>query len=268
MGFWDRFVRAMWFGLAADPGNDGGAAVRTVDRAFARGRLRPPDLDDVSLYQLSALLPAGSSHGPAVLAVARARGLHLRTDAPDRLRAAAPPRLDDFLELGRHGTSFRPLIQIALRQPVAVELLEAASLFYGRMWLTEPAGPPNWPGMSGLLDEAVRRYLRIPAGTYDFSAYLFRRVRWYSHLVGVAFPCLIPPGPPPGLADLGADERQFLDAVSLDLDQRSQEVLYLHFYGRLTARQIVATFWLERPRQQGLVEAVVRRLEAAWEVVL
>ena len=109
MPFWDRFILALYFGLAwhLPVGRD--AALRTLDRAIARGRLTLAHLNDTSLLLLLALLPAASPHRPAIANLAALRGL----DAAHALliqllHAAAPPRLTEVVEVGPRARNFVP----------------------------------------------------------------------------------------------------------------------------------------------------------------
>ena len=77
MSFWDRFVLALYFGLAQDLPTGRDAALRILDIALTRGGLPVCALSDTSVLLLLALLPRWSPHRPGVVALAFSRRLHL-----------------------------------------------------------------------------------------------------------------------------------------------------------------------------------------------
>jgi len=257
------------FGLATNlpPGRD--AALRILDRALARNRLSLANLNNTSLLLLLALLPGTSAHRPAVAALVAARGLQQVPDEVVRLlQSVVPPRLDELVEISRPpGPHLRQLALSALYLPEPVGLLDDLCLYLGRLQLIDPARPPFRNLASGLIAEATSRYSRIPIGTVDYRAWLYRVVRLRTQPPANALPIALPPGPQSAwFGTLTAEEQQFLDTCWRDLPEPALDMLYLHFYARLSVEQISGALQLRQPDRA--LDAIVRRLEESWDLVL
>jgi hypothetical protein len=264
MNFWDRFVRAIVLGLAVEPIDGHGAARRIVGRAFTRRRLTPAALDETSLLLLLALLAETSPHLAAVRAEALARQLHLEAGAPQLLRAAAQPRIEELIELGRApGPQFRNLVVTSLWELGDCGVIERVCLYLGRLWHGDPDGRPLRVITRGLVAEATRLFAAVPPGTYDFLGYLFCRVRARTQAPDTPFHIILGPH---GHRPQEPDELRFVEACMLDLIEPAVDVLYLHLYAGLTVGQIIQSLRLFH--HHGAREAIVRRLEESWEIVL
>jgi hypothetical protein len=266
MSFGDRLVLALYFGHAQYVPWGREAALRLLDVAVARGRLSPAGLSDTSLVLLLALLPSNSPHRPAVEGLVTSRGLHQNPAELARLSQAAPARLAELVAI--QGASGRPLRDAALGAllaPNGLLLVENLRLYLARRFLINPNDPELDSLVTTLINQATERFARIPPGTVDYLGWLYRVVQWETR-PGVDLPGLSPPAlGPDWYQALPADEQHFINAY-LDLDDRPADLLHLHFSALLNVQQIVEA--LHEGPQPPTAEAVVRRLEECWNVVL
>jgi hypothetical protein len=166
MPFWDRFVLALYFGLAQHLPQGRDATLRVLDRAIARERLSLAALSDTSLLLLLALLPATSPHRPAVEGLVTDRDL-LQDPAHliQLLQAVIRRRATELIEIARAPVpAVRQIVISALAAPAELGLIEELCLYLGRLHLLNPASPQMHNIATGLLARATRRYLGIPAG--------------------------------------------------------------------------------------------------------
>jgi hypothetical protein len=269
MPFWDRFVLALYFGLAQHLPLGRDAALRILERAIARRRLALAALSDTSLLLLLALFPATSPHRPAVEGLVTDRGL-LQDPAHliQRLQAVIRRRTTELTEIARApAPAVRQVVITALVEPAQLGLIEELCLYLGRLHLLDPASPELRNIAAGLLPRATRRYLGIPPGTVDFVGWVYRVARAETRSPEEPLPSDFPPGPPPGwFQGLEPDEQRFIDPGLLHLPEEAVDLLCLHFYAGLTVEQIVGALRLLQRR--GAADAVVCRLEESWLVLL
>jgi hypothetical protein len=266
--FWDRFVLALYFGLAQHLPVGRNTALRIFDRAVAQGRLTLSALNDTSLLLLLALAPTSSPHRQTVLGLATSRALLTNSiGLIQHLRDAALPRLNDILEISRAPDwQIRQLVFDALCEPNQLGLVEDVCLYLSRHYLLDASGLQLRNLAIGLVGQAARRYVRIPLGTIDFQASLYQLVRQQALSPPQPPPTVFPPGPRPGwFVGLDAGEQHLIDTCLLYLSLQDVDVLYLSVYARLTVAQM--TVALNRP-PPGAGDAIVHQLEACWNAVL
>jgi hypothetical protein len=267
VAFWDRFVLALYFGLAQRLPAGRGAALRILD-AIARGRLSLSSLNDTSLVLLLALLPEGSPHRREVVS---RLGPPRLTLAPPQLisvlRNVAPPRLAELVEIARPpGPQVRAAALNAL-MATNLGLIEGLALYLCRLFLFDPSHPALRNLVARLIVEATQRYVRIPLGTMDYLTWGYRVVRVRTRSPEMPLPSGFPPGPRPAwFMALSPEEQRFIDDCLHYLPEPAVDLLYLHFYALLNVEQIVGALHLVRPH--GAADAVVRRLEESWGVIL
>jgi hypothetical protein len=270
MSFWDRFVLVLYFGLAwhLPVGRD--AALRILDIALSRGRLSLAGLNDTSLLLLLALLPDTSPHRQPVQSLVASRQLHVQpAQIIQLLQAAAPPRLADVVELGRAPGTHPGTVAFlqALLVPNRLGVIENLRLYLARLNLLDPNSPPVRSLVTSLVGAGSQRYVGIPLGTVDYLACLYREVRLQTRAPGQPLPSGFPPGTRPAwFQALSPDEQRFLDTCMLHLPEQAVDLVYLHYYARLSVDQIVGALRLVNPA--GAADAVARRLEQAWNVIL
>jgi hypothetical protein len=212
MPFWDRFVLALYFGLAQHLPAGRDAALRILDRAIERERLSLFCLNDTSLLLLLALLPETSPHRATAAGLVVAHQPHLGpVQVLQRLRAARPARVVDLVEMSRSpGWQLRQLVLDALCAPDQLGLIENLCLYLGRYYLLDPARLELRGLASGLIAEGTRQYYAAPLGAADYEALLYRRVYCQTTSPAQPPPTAIPACPPDWFVALDPEEQQFL----------------------------------------------------------
>lgn len=264
MGFWDRFVWAVYFGLARHAPSGRPAAARVAQTALSRQAFAP-SLGDASLAMLLALLPAGSAARALVTAEARSRGVL----DPARLLAAAlaatPRRVEEVVECFRPpDAETRNAALAALLEPGGLLLFENLHLFLARRFLIDPGNASLPPFVARLIARGIRNYAHIPYGTVDSIGYLYRYV-CRSTGPGASLPAISPPAlGPVWFANLTAPERRLV-LGAMNWGEETQEAFFLHYCGLLCVERIA--FVMDG---QGAydVDSLVAGLEACWEDVL
>jgi hypothetical protein len=270
MPFWDRFVLALYFGLAQHLPVGRDAALRILDEAIARERLSLSGLNDTSLLLLLALLPELSPHRPTVVNLGASRGLHVNpVHLIQLLQAAPPPRLIEIVELGRVPGPHVGTVAFlqAILAPNRLGVVENLCLYLGRLYLLDPNRGPVRSLTLNLIGEATQQYLQHPLGEVDYLSFVYGYARVQALSLEVPLPTVFPPGPRPGwFQGLAQEEQQFIDACLRDLSEPCLDLLYLNFYARLTVEQIADA--LHSESQQSDADAVASRLEECWSTIL
>jgi hypothetical protein len=263
MSFWNRFVVCLYRGFAGTVPVGRDAAARLITFAHQQGRLPPLSLNDLSLLLILAIGHAGAPLRNAVELEINRRQLVLR---PKRLwallQAIRPPQVADVLEVGRSQPVLRALAGEVL---LSSDLLNNLATFLGHLFLRDPGGEYTPAGR--FLVQTAGLYYHIPQGTMDFVCRLYRHVLPRVRLDDEALPSAFPPGPwPAWFAGLDVEEQQFLARCLALLPEPDLELLYLHFYGRLTVAQIACVQQQADP--SWTADQVARRLEQSWMTVL
>jgi hypothetical protein len=247
MSFWDRFIWALYFGLAQHLPVGRDAALRILDLAVARGRLALPGLNHTSLLLLLALLPDDSPHREDVVTLALSAGVDQHpVRISHLLQAAVPHRLNEFVEIYRlSGPDLRAVALHALLAPNELGLLEDLALYLARRFLINPTNPDLLALVTGLIAEATQRYARIPLGTVDYLTWLYRVVGWRTQ-PGEPLPDISPPSLEPAWFQVLTEaEQRFVEVCANVLEETAKDLLCLHFYALLTVEQIVAAWELD-----------------------
>jgi hypothetical protein len=227
--FQDRLVLAIWSCFQTHHPFGRAAVDRLFQRLFARGMLDPTTLDDQGLLLLVAACPDGGPLREAVNAAFAERGLD-QPGAVPRLREARRrgllPNDEDLVGALRYGTTGqRQQARVILRQEHGPQV----RLFRGRLFLASPVEQTREAEL--LLARSCESLSRIPAGTMDFLAHVYRSL--VTPLPLETIPDSFPAPPPSWFTALSAEERWFIEAC-LRLGRRSDRMLaYLCVYARL-----------------------------------
>lgn len=175
MGFWDRFIRALSFGLAQRHPTGRDAALRLFALAMDRGRLRLEGLADGSLLLLLALLPGSDPRRSELSALAAQRGcLGNPVNVLWLLLGNVPARVTETVELGRADDPVtREASRQALFAPNRLRVVETLGLYIARHRLINPALVQLRQIVLDFLDLALERYRRVEVGTLDFVAFAY-----------------------------------------------------------------------------------------------
>ena len=165
MSYWDRFILALYFGLAQPLPAGRDASLRILDWAISRGRLSFSSLNHTSLLLLLAMLPENSPHRPAVVSLAVSHGLgHNPIQFSQLVQTAAPPRLNEVVELYRnaagpnlHDVALRGAALNALAAPNELGLFENLTLYLARRFLINPTNSDLRVLVTSLIAEATQR---------------------------------------------------------------------------------------------------------------
>jgi hypothetical protein len=254
--FWDVFVFRVWAGMGEGYSTGFRSAAAVLRLAHRQHLFTVSTLNDLSLL----LLVLTCSDGCALHEEAAAEYLR-RSLTPERewgvLREALPPHLADVQLLGHFGA---PRQQAVLNRVARTLYLPSLVRFMARTALTDYdtarafATPFLAPVLASLdYDEIVadeylgRLYARVLASRWPSAD------RWTTPS-------------PPWAARLGPPELAFLDGCLQRLPAADRAVLYLSFYGRLSAPQVAAAL---RPTVPGVrPQDVVGWLRDSWQTVL
>lgn len=186
------------------------------------------------LLSVVAACPDGSPLRAAVNSTYDQRGLH-RPAALPVLRAACNrslvPRDEELIGLHRHGT---PEQREQAAELVRREHGPRLRLFRGRLFLTAPVEQSQMADAT--LADALEAHVRIPVGTVDFQAHLYRELVRSLPLETV--PEAVSSPPPSWFAALSQQEQRFVQ-VCQSLRRRSDRILvYLCSHARLDVARI------------------------------
>lgn len=264
MPFWDRFALWVYLGLADVQPVGRDAAARLFGQAYASGQL-----DFGAANDLTVLLAAGvcCPGGPVRLAAeAEFHRRRLGTEY-DRVRlmqrTLTEPRLTEILELNRpHRAATAQLLTGALTAAPGHEVWINLADFLSRVLVADP--PAARARATAVLLSALQRYYRFPVGTVDFVSLLYRHA--CGHLgVGAALPVY---GTEPQMLAAVPDptERTFLVRCGTHLSDADRVLLFMHFYGRLTAGQIAGALCFAG--STWTADEVAAEVERCWVAVL
>jgi hypothetical protein len=267
MSFWDHFVLWVYLGLADTQPVGRDVAGRLFNNAFSLGFLVPGQLNDLSLLLVLAATPAGSPTHTAATVEINNRNLHAQpASAWNMLQALRPPRLAEWLEIGRpNDPTLRGLRAGILFRSPPLEVVANLRLFLGRLYLEDPAN--QTPRAYQIIVQAVNRFDRIPAGTVDFLCLLYQHGLLQLRPEDMPLPSVLPPGPRPGwYSALAPEEQTLINRGTASLPEPALVRFYLHFYARLTAGQIAGV--LQVTDQTWTPDQVALDLEQSWLTVL
>lgn len=265
MPFWDRFVLWVYLGLAdvLPVGRD--AVNRLFERIYASGQL------DLRLANdLTVLLVAGACRpgGPARLAAEAQIGSRQLGRQYERvrslLRTLAAPRLTEILELNRpHRAVAAQLLTGVLASDPGHETWTNLTEFLSRINAAAP-GTVRGRATNNLLG-AIQRYFRFPLGTVGYVSLLYRHACGYLGIGTAALPVY---GSDPAAMAAVADqaERTFLVRCGTQLTDADRVLLFVHFYGRLTADQLAGMLQFTDPTWTP--DLVAAEVERCWIAVL
>jgi hypothetical protein len=115
------------------------------------------------------------------------------------------------------------------------------------------------------LTGGIQRYYRFPIGTVDFLGLLYRHANGFLGLGSAALPVYEAGSTElDGVAD--GDEQDFLLRCGSELTDTDRVLLFMHFYGRLTADQIAASLRFADPTWTP--DQVATEIERCWMAVL
>lgn len=264
MPFWDRFVLWVYLGLADVFPAGRHAISRLFERTHSAGRLNLGDLNDLSIL----LLASSCRRGLPVRLEAEAEILHrnlstqyvrIRT-LQDKLHE---PRLTEVLELNRpHRLISAQLLAGVLTVLPGHEFWLNLAEFWSKinaLGLVTARAKAMW-----ILFGAVKKYYSFPIGTVSFQSLLFRHACGYLGLGARPLPVPDPSSSWPIVED--ETERLFLTRCGELLSDTDRVMLFLHFYGRLTAENLAGMLRFADP--DWTADRVVVEVERCWAALI
>jgi len=265
MPFWDRFTLWVYLGLAdvLPVGRD--AVGRLFEHAHGAGQLDLTQANDLTVLLVAGVCRPGDPSRLAAEGQINHRGLNTQYVRIRGIQhALAEPRLTEILEVNRpHRAVTAQLLTGVLTNAPGHEAWTNLTEFLSRINATEQSAVRGRV-IHNLLG-ATKRYYRFPLGTVNFVSLLYRHACGYLGVGATTLPVYAADSPIlTAIPDQA--ERAFLVRCGTRLTDSDRVLLYMHFYGRMTADQIAGTLRFSDPTWTP--DLVATEVERCWLAVL